>query len=100
MLNNLEVINEIMILLSICVMHNFSDFQDEKKRYTIGWVYVWTIIATMILNLLFIGSYIVEALYGYLKKEFYKKYRNKTLPKPFITGIQKMEIYKQKRKNN
>lgn len=80
LLNNLEVVNEMMILLSICIMHNFSDVLNPTSRYTVGWVYVWIIIATMILNFLFIGSFLVETAFAYLKKTIYTRYKSKTLP--------------------
>jgi hypothetical protein len=61
MLNNLESVNELVILLSIIIMHSFSDAVDsETTRYTYGWLYVAIIFSTLILNLMFIGSYIVE----------------------------------------
>jgi len=71
MLNNLEIVNELIILLTIALMHGFSDaVESETKRYTLGWVYVWVIFSTLILNLLFIGTYIVESLYALLRKEY------------------------------
>ena len=61
MLNNLESVNELVILLSIIIMHSFSDAVDsETTRYTYGWLYVAIIFSTLILNLMFIGSYMVE----------------------------------------
>lgn len=69
MLNNLETTNELVVLLSISLMHSFSDaIESDMKRYKMGWVYVWLIFSTLILNLAFIGSYIVEELYKYLRK--------------------------------
>jgi hypothetical protein len=71
MLNNLEAVNEMVVLLSIALMHSFSDaVESETKRYALGWVYVWVIFSTLILNLLFIGTYIVETLYALLRKEY------------------------------
>jgi hypothetical protein len=88
MLNNLEVLNEMIILLSIALMHSFSDaVASETIRYSYGWVYVWVIFSTLILNLLFIGSYIVETLYAYLRKEYYKRCNTKKMPSIIKSGL-------------
>jgi hypothetical protein len=68
MLNNLEVLNEMIILLSIALMHSFSDaVASETIRYSYGWVYV--------------------TLYAYLRKEYYKRCNTKKMPSIIKSGL-------------
>lgn len=97
MLNNLETTNELVVLLSISLMHSFSDaVESETKRYKVGWVYVWVIFSTLILNLIFIGSYIVEQLYKYLRKEYYTRCYKKKLPAGVEQGLQRLKAFNEK----
>ena len=97
MLNNLETVNELVVLLSISLMHSFSDaVGSETKRYQLGWVYVWVIFSTLIINLLFIGSYIVETLYAYLRKEYYTRCRKKKLPASVEQALHRLKTFNER----
>ena len=56
-LNFVQMLNESLLLLSVYMMHLFSDFvPDETTRYNFGWYFVYLVFIIFGENMLIIGG--------------------------------------------
>ena len=50
--NNVEILNEIMVMMTVYIMHGFSYFIDSfEVRYKMGWFYIGIVFTVFTLNL-------------------------------------------------
>jgi|694.fasta_scaffold89561_2 hypothetical protein len=50
--NNVEIVNEIMVMITVYIMHGFSYFIDSfEVRYKMGWFYIGIVFTVFTLNL-------------------------------------------------
>lgn len=67
-LNFVEIMNEAFILVTVYVMHLFSDFvPDENIRYQFGWYYIYLVFMIFGLNMLIIGGNTIIDVFKYLR---------------------------------
>jgi hypothetical protein len=66
--NFVEIMNEAFILVTVYVMHLFSDFvPDENIRYQFGWYYIYLVFMIFGLNMLIIGGNTIIDVFKYLR---------------------------------
>jgi hypothetical protein len=59
-INYIEIFNETVISLSFYFCYLFTDFVDADKRYALGWIFIFLILANFTLN--FLGIIINTAI--------------------------------------
>lgn len=92
--NNIEMLNEIMVMITVYIMHGFSYFiQSFEVRYKVGWFYIGIVFTVFTLNLSVIIQRVMIKVINAIKLSI-KKRQKKLIP----TGVQKLfGVSKQKK---
>lgn len=73
-LNVVELINEGFLLVSVYMLHVFSDFVPEEiTRYEFGWYYIYLVFFVFFMNIFIIGGVMLLDLYGMWRKYWKKR---------------------------
>lgn len=66
--NAIEICNEILVMLSVYMMHGFCLYIPSRDwKYRMGWIYVGILVAVLIINILLMLRHIATFVYEKIK---------------------------------
>ena len=69
--NVIQVINEVVVLISVWLMFHFTLFVGEAQtRYDLAWNFLYIVGADVVINILLLFYFVANKIYGACKRKF------------------------------